>query len=379
MTAPARLRARVTQLFQETFRTDPTIVVSAPGRINIIGEHTDYNEGFVLPAAIDRYMTVAFRRRRQGATEMVSEQSDARLQFDELPAARHGTWGDYAIGVARALKEAGPSSFELAVTSTIPMGAGLSSSAALEVAAALAMLGDGAKDRSIPELARLCRDVENEFIGARTGIMDPFISLAGRAGAALLLDCRSLDARACPLPDTGYVWLLADTQIRHEIASSAYNDRRSACEAAAREMGLSSLRDATEADVNRLADPILRARARHVVAENARTLQAATVLEAGDLQALGPLLYASHASLKNDFEVSCEELDALVELAASAPGVIGARMMGGGFGGCVLILAAADGVDSLQTRLADGYAGRFGRPPAFYRVRIVDGAWPADS
>jgi galactokinase len=175
------------------------------------------------------------------------------------------------------------------------------------------------------------------------------------------------------------VWLLADTRVKHENASSAYNERRAACESAAREMGVPSLRDATEAQVNRLTDPVQRARARHVVAENARTLAAATVLESGDPETLGPLLYASHASLKNDFEVSCEELDTLVELAASAPGVIGARMMGGGFGGCVLILVAAEAVDPLQTRLADAYVGRFGQPPAFYRVRAVDGAWAIDS
>jgi galactokinase len=209
--------------------------------------------------------------------------------------------------------------------------------------------------------------------------MDPFISLAGRVGHALLLDCRSLQARACRLPDADFAWMLADTGVKHEHASSAYNDRRVECEAAARAIGVRALRDAKEADVNRIADPILRARARHVVAENARVLHAAAVLDAGVPQTLGPLLYASHASLKNDFEVSCEELDALVELAASAPGVIGARMMGGGFGGCVLVLVAAEAAEPLETRLADGYAGRFGRPPVFYRVRAVDGAWPTDS
>ena len=379
MTTAGPLSQRAEELFRDAFQTAPTAVVSAPGRINVIGEHTDYNDGFVLPAAIDRYVTVAFRASPRGLVEMVSDQSETRLQFDVLPAQRQGTWGDYVIGVARALGDQGVSSFELAATTTIPIGAGLSSSAALEVASAIAMLHPDAARMPMADVARLCRGVENDFIGARTGIMDPFISLAGRAGSALLLDCRSLQARACPLPDDRLAWVLADTRVKHENASSAYNERRAACEAAAREMGVPSLRDATEADVNRLTDPVLRARARHVVAENARTLAAATVLESGDPQTLGPLLFASHASLKNDFEVSCEELDALVELAASAPGVIGARMMGGGFGGCVLILVAADGIDPLQTRLAGAYAGRFGQPPAFYQVQAVDGAWPIDS
>jgi len=379
MTAPDALRARAADLFRDAFHAAPATVVVAPGRINVIGEHTDYNDGFVLPAAVDRYVAVAFRPRRQGAVEMVSDQSDAQLRFETLPAERQGTWGDYPIGVARTLGNAVATRFELAVTSTIPMGAGLSSSAALEVATAIAMLEPHAAEQSITELARLCRRVENEFIGARTGIMDPFISLAGRAGMALLLDCRSLQPRLCPLPGDAYTWMLADTQIKHEHAASAYNDRRAACEAAARILGLTALRDATEADVNRIPDPLLRARARHVVAENARTQAAASFLESGNTQALGPLLFASHASLRNDFEVSCEELDALVELAVSAPGVVGARMMGGGFGGCVLVLAASEAIEPLQTRLADGYAGRFGRPPAFYRMRAVDGAWPGRS
>lgn len=375
MTGPER----TVELFRQTFGDDPRSVVTAPGRINVIGEHTDYNEGFVLPAAIDRYVTVAYRPLLAGPTELVSEQVPGRMRFDAVPHERRGGWSDYVIGMARALGEERVQSFQAAVTSTIPMGAGLSSSAALEVAAAMAMLGDSAPDRSVTELAQLCRQVENDFIGARTGIMDPLISLAGRAGSALLIDCRTLQMRACRLPDDRYLWLLADTQIKHEHATSAYNERRAACEAAARWLGLRALRDATEADVNRLPDPVLRARARHVVAENARVLHAAKVLESGDPKVLGPLLFASHASLRNDFEVSCDELDTLVELAASAPGVIGARMMGGGFGGCVLILVAADGVEPLETRLGDGYAGRFGRRPAFYRVRAVDGAHQADS
>jgi galactokinase len=370
---------RTVRLFRETFGKDPSSVVAAPGRINVIGEHTDYNEGFVLPAAIDRYVTVAYRLVAAGPIELVSEEVGGRLQFDRLPAERQGSWGDYVIGVARALGGDRVGHFQAAITSTIPIGAGLSSSAALEVAVIMAMLHSTAAGRSVTDLARLCQGVENDFIGAHTGIMDPLISLAAKAGSALLIDCRTLQMQPCRLPDDRYLWLLADTRIRHENATSAYNERRTACEAAARWLGLRALRDATEADVNRLPDPVLRARARHVVAENARVLHAAKVLESGDPMVLGPLLFASHASLRNDFEVSCDELDALVELAASAPGVIGARMMGGGFGGCVLILVLADGVEPLETRLGDGYSGQFGRRPAFYRVRAVDGAFVADS
>jgi galactokinase len=226
------------------------------------------------------------------------------------------------------------------------------------------------------EIARLCQAAENGFVGARTGIMDQVTALKARGGNAMLLDCRSLEEEPVPLPDGRFAWLLADSRVRHELAGSAYNQRRAECEAAASALGLSSLRDATEADLERISNPVERHRARHVIRENARVLQAADALRRRAPRGLGPLLYASHESLRLDFAVSCRELDCLVELAAGTPQVIGARMMGGGFGGCVLVLAQSAGLDDLEQHLAEGYADEFHKTPEFYRVRSVDGAMP---
>jgi galactokinase len=224
------------------------------------------------------------------------------------------------------------------------------------------------------DIARLCQTAENVFVGARTGIMDQFTALTARGGNAMLLDCRSMDEEQVPLPDGRYAWLLADSRVRHELAGSAYNQRRAECEAAAKALGLASLRDATENDLERIDNPIERHRARHVISENARVLQAADALRRRAPRGLGPLLYASHESLRLDFAVSCRELDCLVELAAGTPQVIGARMMGGGFGGCVLVLLEATGTNDVEQHLAEGYAQEFHKTPEFYRVRSVDGA-----
>jgi galactokinase len=224
------------------------------------------------------------------------------------------------------------------------------------------------------DIARLCQTAENGFVGARTGIMDQFTALKARGGNAILLDCRSLEDEQVPLPDGRLAWLLADSRVRHELAGSAYNQRHAECEAAAQALGLSSLRDAEEADLDRIDNPIERHRARHVITENARVLQAADALRRRAPRGLGPLLYASHESLRLDFAVSCRELDCLVELAAGTPQVIGARMMGGGFGGCVLVLLDATGIDDVEQHLAEGYAEQFHKTPEFYRVRSVDGA-----
>jgi len=225
-------------------------------------------------------------------------------------------------------------------------------------------------------IAQLCQTAENDFVGARTGMMDQFTALKARGGNAILLDCRSLEDEYVPLPDGRLAWLLADTRVRHELASSAYNRRRTECEAAARVLGLSSLREATAADLERIADPVERRRARHVITENARVVLAADALRRRAPRGLGPLLYASHESLRLDFAVSCRELDCLVELAAGMPQVIGARMMGGGFGGCVLVLLESAGTDDVEQHLSQGYADEFHRSPEFYRIRSVDGVMP---
>jgi galactokinase len=343
--------------------------------MNIIGEHTDYNEGFVLPAAIDRHIGVALRLRRDAHVVLRSDRYQAPIDIDGLPNRRLGNWGDYLIGVAREIDrrhEPGPG-FDAFVASDVPVGSGLSSSGALDVASAVAMLAARGIEMTALETAELCQAAENGFVGAHTGIMDPFTALKARGGNAILLDCRSMRDEQVPLPDGRYAWLLADSRVRHELAASAYNERRRECEAAAAALGLRSLRDATEADLVRIANPVERRRAQHVVTENARVLLAADALRRRAPRGLGPLLYASHESLRLDFAVSCRELDCLVELAAGMPLVVGARMMGGGFGGCVLALVEATGVDDVQQNLAEGFADEFHKAPEFYRVRSVDG------
>ncbi|HXN02828.1 MAG TPA: galactokinase [Candidatus Dormibacteraeota bacterium] len=376
MSAPHQLDERARNGFRQAFGYPPGAVAVAPGRMNIIGEHTDYNEGFALPAAIDRHVAVALRLRRDGRVALRSDRYQAAVDLDALPSRRQGNWGDYLVGVAREIDKhhgAGPG-FDVFVASDLPVGSGLSSSGALEVAGGVAMLAARGIEMPALEIARLCQSAENVFVGARTGIMDQFTALKARGGNAILLDCRSMQEEQVPLPDGRLAWLLADSRVRHELAGSAYNQRRAECEAAAAAMGLASLRDATEPDLERITNPIEQHRARHVITENARVLQAADALRRRAPRGLGPILYASHESLRLDFAVSCRELDCLVELAAGMSQVIGARMMGGGFGGCVLVLLEATGTDDVEQHLAEGYADEFHKTPEFYRVRSVDGA-----
>jgi galactokinase len=375
MSPSHQLDQQARSAFRRAFGYPPTAVAVAPGRINIVGEHTDYNLGWVLPAAIDRHVAVALRLRRDARINLRSDRYTAPVELDGLPARKQGNWSDYLVGVAREINRRlgdGPG-FDAALVSDLPVGSGLSSSGALEVATAVTLLA--ARGETVPplEVAQLCQSAENGFVGARSGIMDQFTALKARGGNAMLLDCRSLDDEYVPLPDGRYAWLLADTRIRHELASSAYNHRRAECEAAAASLGLASLRDASEADLDRLENSIERSRARHVVTENARVLQAADALRRRSPKGLGPILYASHESLRLNFAVSCRELDCLVELAAGMPPVIGARMMGGGFGGCVLVLLDAAGLDDVEQHLAQGYADEFHRSPDFYRVRSAGG------
>jgi galactokinase len=281
--------------------------------------------------------------------------------------------------VARKIQENDPRDgmgFEAALVSDLPVGSGLSSSGALEVSVAVALLTARGVKMPALDIALLCQAAENGFVGARTGIMDQFTALKAIAGEAMLLDCRSFASEQVPLPEERYGWLLADTRVHHALASSAYNQRRAECEAAARALGLDSLRDASEDDLDRIDDPVDRRRARHVISENGRVRQAVEALRRSDAGALGPILYASHTSLRLDFAVSCRELDALVELAAQVPSVIGARMMGGGFGGCVLVLLEAASIDDVEQHLAQGYLKEFHRSPEFYRVRSVNGVMP---
>lgn len=337
-----------------------TRVFRAPGRVNLIGEHTDYNQGFVMPAAIDRFTRVTASPRQDRVLKLHSVGFDETVEIALDGAARQGHWSDYVVGVAVALGV--PGGAELRLEGNVPLGAGLSSSASVEVASALALSALNGMSLSPPEMALVCQRAENEFVGMRCGIMDQFICCCGQEGSALLLDCRSLDYRPVPLP-AGVRVVIANTMVKHSLASSEYNLRRSECEEAAARLGVGSLRDA--GTVDGLTGVWLK-RARHVVSENARVLEAARALEAGDLVEFGRLMEESHRSLRDDYEVSCSELDRMVALCSQQPGVYGARMTGGGFGGCVVSLVREESVDGFVAAVARGYEQAVGVVPEIY-------------
>jgi galactokinase len=359
-------------------------VVRAPGRVNLIGEHTDYNLGFVLPAAIDLEIRLAYVPTDDGRVELTRLDDGSRDGFqlgEQRPRA--GTWLDYVVGTAWALAEAGLPARGLrgVIASSLPPNAGLSSSAAIELASAWAMLDDAAAGVDRMRLARICQRAENDYVGVQSGLMDQFAESCGVADSAMLLDCRSLDWHAVPLPD-GLALVVCHTGSRRHLDGSAYNERRAQCEAAVAELALDeprirSLRDATpellRAAGDRL-DPVARRRAEHVVSENARVLQAVDALAADDRPAVGDLFAASHASLRDLYEVSSPELDAMVEIAHGVPGVVAARMTGAGFGGCTVNLVEADSVDALRASVLRDYPSRTGLTPMVLPVAATEGA-----
>jgi galactokinase len=331
----------------------------APGRVNLIGDHTDYNEGFVLPVAIDLECVVRASARTDREVLTSWEESDAGS-------------GRYVDGVVEALARRGrpPVGIDAHVSSTVPVGAGLSSSAALEVSLALALCDAAGFQLSPLELALACQEAERTATGVPCGIMDQLTSVAGRAGCALLIDCRSLEVEHIPIPGSLAI-VVVHSGLSRALAGSAYAERRAACERVAAELGVGALRDATPEQV--AGEP----RARHVVSENARVLQAAGALRLGDIHALGPLLAASHASLRDDFEVSTPELDALVEALVRA-GALGARLTGAGFGGCVVALAEHGEAEAVAVRATADYRAATGLEPTTYLCRAADGAGPID-
>jgi galactokinase len=377
--------------FEAAYGRRPAGVVRAPGRVNLIGEHTDYNDGFVLPIAIERQTLAGWAPRSDQKVAFRSAQADGRatIDLDGRIAPGEPKWANYCTGVAAGLKAHGLAlvGCDVLFLSDVPLGGGLSSSASLEVATAMALIaaaaGQGAAREgstvSPRELALICQKAEHEFAGAPCGIMDQSIAIMGQAGRALLLDCRSGQTQQIPFDDPDVVLLVADTQVKHEISDGGYAARRSQCEAAAARLGLRALRDTDAARVEAAgADGTLGGkelmRARHVVGEIARTLEAVAALEAGDYARFGELMYGSHAALRDDYEVSCEELDAIVELARGREGVYGARMTGGGFGGCAIVLAVADQAERIGEAVASGFESRFGRRCPIFATRAAEGA-----
>jgi galactokinase len=371
-----RLAGRVARWFAECHDGPPEGVWQAPGRVNLIGEHTDYNEGFVLPFALAQGVVAAAARRDDGMLVLASRQAGAdpvTVPLDALVPGRVTGWAAYPAGVAWALREAGCrlSGASIAIDADLGQGAGLSSSAALECATALALTDLNELSVPRPDLAALARRAENDFAGVPTGIMDQSASLLCQAGHALLLDCRSGQTSEIPLnlPPHGLTLLVIDTGVRRALSEGRYADRRRDCEEAARILGVTALRDLTPGDLDHGAaaaqlDPVLARRVRHVVTENVRVLQTVDLLRAGDPGGCGPLLTASHCSLRDDFEVSWAQADAAVAAAVDA-GALGARMTGGGFGGSVIALAAAARAAAVRAAVGESFARQGWQPPLF--------------
>ena len=375
---PRELRAA----FEARFGAPPERLVRAPGRVNLIGEHTDTSDGFVLPMAIDREVRVALTPRSDTTVRLVALDLEAEDVFDATAPATRDGWAAYAHGVAWALAEAGHalSGFDAVFTGDVPRGAGLSSSAALELALARTFAEASDLPWDPAAMAVACRRAENAWVGVASGIMDQLIGACGEAGSALLIDCRDLSTEAVPLPPGTRVVIL-DTGTRRGLVGSAYNERRAQVDAAAHGLGVEVLRHATpellEARGGQL-DPAARKRARHVVSENRRVLEAADAMRAGDAARLGRLMDASHASLRDDFEVSGPALDAMVEVARAQDGCHGARMTGAGFAGCCVALVAEEAVEPFVAQVAQRYRAATGHEPALYPVVASAGAGPLE-
>ncbi len=362
--------------FKEMFGATPRLF-RAPGRVNLIGEHTDYNDGFVMPAAIQlsTFAAVAPRNDRRVRIYSLALAALAEFDLDEpSPAPRHD-WSDYVRGVTVALEKVGHSltGADMMLHGDLPMGSGLSASASLEVSTAYAFCKISGVTIGLTDLAVTCQRAENEFVGMRCGIMDQFVSCNGVPDCALLLDCRSLTARPVPIDPRARL-LICDTMVHHALANSEYNLRRMECERAVSILsrsieGISSLREITSDQLVRyeeeLPEPIFQ-RARHVVSENERTLQAAVALDIGDLAECGRLMNESHSSLRDDFEVSCAELDLMVDLARKVDGVFGSRMTGGGFGGCTVSLVDANCAARFQESVGEAYRKATGLTPSIF-------------
>ena len=398
---------RPTQKFKETFGGPPSFITSAPGRVNLIGEHTDYNDGYVFPVAIDKYINIAARKQPDRRVTLYALDVDDSWEFsldalNTIPP-QAPTWSRYFIGVASLLRAAGReiSGIEAVITGDVPIGAGLSSSAALSVAATLAFLTAGSKpvgdgfripDDNKKKLAALCQRVEHEFVDVKCGIMDQTISLLGKENHALFLDCRSLEYEQVPLNLGQHAIAICNTKVQRELAASEYNKRRAECEKGVNILsrwipGASSLRDIALTDFKKHEEELpalTQKRCRYVIEENARVLEAVSVLKGRNQSAseetdealikFGNLMNASHNGLREDYEVSCKELDLLTDIARSITGVIGSRMTGAGFGGCTVSIVHQDALETFQTRVTTEYKAQTGIEPEIYFCNVSDGA-----
>jgi len=371
--------------FQRLYDREP-VIFRAPGRVNLIGDHTDYNDGLVMPVAIEfaTYVAAAAREDRRVRVRSDNFNDSAEFCLDEVEVPQSSQWSNYVRGVAGVLLSENTSlrGVDLLIDSDVPIGAGLSSSAALEVASALALLGAANASMEMIKVVQLCQRAEHEYVGTRCGIMDQFVSCFGKANRALMLDCRSLAYELVRVPDEVRI-VICNTRVERGLASGSYNDRRRDCETGVRVMqahGLPSiraLRDVSMAELEGCQDWLpetVYRRCRHVITENARVAAAADALKTSDLRSFGALMYQSHASLRNDYEVSCKELDVMVEVARAVPGVYGARMTGGGFGGCTVNFVRTEAVKLFLATMEREYTRITARTPELYVCTPGDGA-----
>lgn len=370
--------------YQQEFDTSPELVVSAPGRVNLIGEHTDYNDGFVLPMAIDRKICIGGSLRNDDRVQLYSLNFKKTAEFSISSLIKEKDWSDYIKGVIAEYLKLGEQiqGFNAVVYGDVPLGSGLSSSAAIEVATAFFLAQLHGIAISPEDTAKLCQRAENSFVGMNCGIMDQFISRLGQEGHALYLDCRTLHYQLVPCDLAGYVVAICNSNVKRKLVDSGYNERRAQCEEGVRIFqtklnGITALRDVTSDQLEQhksAFSPVVYKRCKHVVTENERTTKAVSALQQGDISRFGTLLNQSHASLRDDYEVSCSELDALVEIAQHIDGTVGSRMTGAGFGGCTVSIVHESALKTFTAAILDEYAKRTGIRAEIYVSRASDGA-----
>jgi len=375
----ATLINNVKNTFIRTFKTDPLLIFS-PGRINIIGEHTDYNKGFVFPAAINKGIVAAIQKSELDFSTAYALDLDGKVEFnlDKLKPLKEGRWENYVYGVVHEIQNKNKliGNFNLVFKGNIPSGAGMSSSAALENSIVFGLNELFDLELSKHDMILISQKAEHNFVGVKCGIMDQYASMFGLKNHALLLDCRTIESQPYEIDFKDYQLMLMNTNVKHSLSDTEYNDRRSACKSISKLLSVKALRDATEADLEKIIDKVTPAnyqKALYVIQENSRTLKAAKAIEYGDLETLGSLIYQSHNGLSNQYKVSCHELDFLVDQAKANPNILGARMMGGGFGGCTINLIAKTQAEAFAEKVSKAYHREFNKTCSVYFIEISEG------
>ena len=375
----ATLINNVKNTFIRTFKTDPLLIFS-PGRVNIIGEHTDYNKGFVFPAAINKGIVAAIQKSELDFSTAYALDLNGKIEFnlDKLKPLKEGRWENYVCGVVHEIQNKNKliGNFNLVFKGNIPSGAGMSSSAALENSIVFGLNELFDLELSKHDMILISQKAEHNFVGVKCGIMDQYASMFGLKNHALLLDCRTIESQPYEIDFKDYQLMLINTNVKHSLSDTEYNDRRFACKSISKLLSVKALRDATEADLEKIIDKVTPAnyqKALYVIQENLRTLQAAKAIEYGDLETLGSLIYQSHNGLSNQYKVSCHELDFLVNQAKANPNILGARMMGGGFGGCTINLIAKTQAEAFAEKVSKAYHREFNKTCSVYFIEISEG------